>query len=86
LPATAFRHARATRIDVVVDAEVTLPAGRPGVRLTVADDGVGNPEGGRRSGLHNLRRRAETLGGVSRVGPGIGVDGGGTTVLWEAPC
>ncbi|MEU9588234.1 GAF domain-containing sensor histidine kinase [Streptomyces sp. NPDC048219] len=81
----AFRHARATRIDVVVDAEVTLPDGRPGVRLTVADDGVGIPEGGRRSGLRNLRRRAETLGGVSRVGPGIGVDGGGTTVLWEAP-
>jgi signal transduction histidine kinase len=81
----AFRHARATRIDVVVDAEATLPGGRPGVRLTVADDGVGIPEGGRRSGLHNLERRAETLGGVSRVGPGIGADGSGTTVLWEAP-
>ncbi|MEU3662622.1 GAF domain-containing protein [Streptomyces sp. NPDC032940] len=81
----AFRHARATRIDVVVDAEAILPDGRPGVRLTVADDGVGIPEGGRRSGLHNLERRAETLGGVSRVGPGIGPDGSGTTVLWEAP-
>ncbi|MFF9456048.1 GAF domain-containing sensor histidine kinase [Streptomyces flaveolus] len=81
----AFRHARATRIDVVVDAEATLPDGRPGVRLTVADDGVGIPEGGRRSGLRNLERRAETLGGVSRVGPGNGADGSGTTVLWEAP-
>jgi len=39
-------------------------AGRtPGVRLRVADDGVGIPEGGRRSGLGNLERRAESLGG-----------------------
>ena len=81
----AFRHARASRIDVVVDADVTLPDGRKGVRLTVADDGVGIPEGGRRSGLKNLKRRAESLGGDSRHGPGIGEDGGGTTVVWEAP-
>ncbi|OKK02287.1 histidine kinase [Streptomyces sp. CB03234] len=81
----AFRHARAHRIEVVVDATATLPDGRAGVRLTVADDGVGLPEGGRRSGLRNLARRAESLGGSSRCGPGIGEDGGGTTVVWEAP-
>ncbi|MEV5016354.1 GAF domain-containing sensor histidine kinase [Streptomyces sp. NPDC053780] len=81
----AFRHAHATRIEVAVDATATLPDGRPGVRLTVADDGVGIPEGGRRSGLHNLERRAETVGGTSGLGPGIGADGGGTTVWWEAP-
>ncbi|MFJ5276458.1 GAF domain-containing sensor histidine kinase [Streptomyces parvulus] len=81
----AFRHAHATRIEVAVDATATLPDGRPGVRLTVADDGVGIPEGGRRSGLHNLERRAETVGGASRTGPGIGADGAGTTVWWEAP-
>ncbi|MFB6548889.1 GAF domain-containing sensor histidine kinase [Streptomyces sp. NPDC056405] len=81
----AFRHAHATRIDVVVDATATLAGGRRGVRLTVADDGVGIPAGGRRSGLHNLERRAETVGGASRLTPGIGVDGAGTTVLWEAP-
>ncbi|WP_399886606.1 GAF domain-containing sensor histidine kinase [Streptomyces sp. BBFR51] len=81
----AFRHAHASRIEVVVDATSALPDGRPGVRLTVADDGVGIPEGGRRSGLHNLERRAESVGGASRLGPGIGADGGGTTVLWEAP-
>ncbi|WP_217163110.1 GAF domain-containing sensor histidine kinase [Streptomyces sp. AC512_CC834] len=89
----AFRHAHATRIEVVVDATAALPDGRPGVRLTVADDGVGIPEGGRRSGLRNLERRAESVGGASRLGPGIGADGdgdgggggGGTTVLWEAP-
>ncbi|WP_226484052.1 sensor histidine kinase [Streptomyces parvulus] len=81
----AFRHAHATRIEVSVDATATLPDGRPGVRLTVADDGVGIPEGGRRSGLHNLERRAETVGGASRTGPGIGAGGAGTTVWWEAP-
>ncbi|MFF7447652.1 MULTISPECIES: GAF domain-containing protein [unclassified Streptomyces] len=81
----AFRHAGASRIDVVVDADVTMPDGRRAVRLTVADDGVGIPEGGRRSGLRNLRRRAESLGGDSRHGPGIGENGGGTTVVWEAP-
>ncbi|MGW3285941.1 sensor histidine kinase [Streptomyces sp. NPDC001002] len=81
----AFRHAGASRIDVVLDATVTLPDGRPGVRLTVADDGVGIPEGGRRSGLRNLKRRAESLGGDSRYGPGIGENGGGTTVVWQAP-
>ncbi|MCJ1678727.1 GAF domain-containing protein [Streptomyces sp. APSN-46.1] len=81
----AFRHADASRIEVVLDATVTLPDGRPGVRLEVADDGVGIMEGGRRSGLRNLRRRAESLGGASSYGPGIGENGGGTTVVWEAP-
>ncbi|MEU3603907.1 GAF domain-containing protein [Streptomyces sp. NPDC035033] len=81
----AFRHAEAARIEVVVDATVTLPDGSPGVRLTVADDGVGLPEGGWRSGLHNLARRAESLGGASWCGPGLGEDGGGTSVVWEAP-
>ncbi|MEU3468534.1 GAF domain-containing protein [Streptomyces sp. NPDC006687] len=81
----AFRHADASRIEVVVDSTVSLADGRPGVRLEVADDGVGIPEGGRRSGLRNLRRRAESLGGSSWYGPGIGKDGGGTALVWEAP-
>ncbi|MEU5899845.1 MULTISPECIES: sensor histidine kinase [Streptomyces] len=81
----AFRHAQAARIDVVVDSTVVLADGQHGVRLTVADDGVGIAEGGRRSGLKNLKRRAESLGGDSWYGAGIGEDGGGTTVVWEAP-
>ncbi|MFJ8667878.1 GAF domain-containing protein [Streptomyces sp. NPDC093600] len=81
----AFRHAEATRIEVVVDADAELPDGSAGVRLSVADDGVGIPEGGRRSGLRNLARRAESLGGSSWCGPGLGENGGGTTVVWEAP-
>ncbi|WP_371629892.1 GAF domain-containing protein [Streptomyces sp. NBC_00341] len=81
----AFRHAVASRIDVVVDATATLPDGRAAVRLTVADDGVGIPPGGRRSGLRNLARRAESLGGASWFGPGLGEGGGGTAVVWQAP-
>ncbi|MFD3513156.1 GAF domain-containing sensor histidine kinase [Streptomyces sp. NPDC058657] len=81
----AFRHADASRIEVVVDATVSLPDGERAVRLTVADDGVGIPEGGRRSGLRNLGRRAEALGGSSSYGPGLGEGGGGTAVVWEAP-
>ncbi|MFD9866322.1 GAF domain-containing sensor histidine kinase [Streptomyces niveus] len=81
-----FRHARASRIEVTVDASAALADGTPAVRLSVADDGVGIPEGDRRrSGLRNLRRRAESLGGSSEVGPGLGEDGGGTTVTWQAP-
>ncbi|MER7620384.1 GAF domain-containing protein [Streptomyces sp. NPDC126503] len=81
----AFRHAGAGRIEVLVDATVTLPDGSAGVRLSVADDGIGIPHGGRRSGLRNLARRAESLGGASWCGPGLREDGGGTTVVWEAP-
>ncbi|MEU5956004.1 GAF domain-containing protein [Streptomyces sp. NPDC047525] len=81
----AFRHAGADRIDVVVDGTATLPDGQQGVRLTVSDDGVGIAQGGRRSGLKNLKRRAESLGGDSWYGGGIGEDGGGTTVVWQAP-
>ncbi len=81
----AFRHADASRIEVVVDSTIKLPDGRDGVRLTVADDGVGIPEGGRRSGLRNLAKRAESLGGSSTYGPGLGEAGTGTMVTWEAP-
>ncbi|MFG3051038.1 GAF domain-containing protein [Kitasatospora sp. NPDC048239] len=91
------RHARASRVGVEVDATVHLDdegrpvggdpesldrAGRPGVLLTVTDDGIGIPPGGRRSGLRNLTRRAEALGGDAWHEPGP--YGKGTLVRWTA--
>ncbi|MEV7357273.1 GAF domain-containing protein [Kitasatospora sp. NPDC091276] len=91
------RHARASRVGVEIDATAHLDdtgrpvsgdpesldrGGRPGVLLTVTDDGVGIPAGGRRSGLLNLTRRAEALGGAAwhENGP----YGKGTMVRWTA--
>lgn len=75
------RHARATRV------EVTLRAIAGRVSLTVVDDGVGLPEGGRRSGLRNLAERAERVGGTfeaSTVEAGP-AGSGGTRLTWTAP-
>ncbi|MFE4971434.1 GAF domain-containing protein [Kitasatospora sp. NPDC056651] len=72
----AARHAKASRV------EVTLRALAGRVALTVTDDGVGVPEGGRRSGLRNLAERAERVGGSFAIEP---AEGGGTRLVWEAP-
>ncbi|MFJ2780971.1 MULTISPECIES: GAF domain-containing protein [unclassified Kitasatospora] len=72
----AARHARASRVEVALRAL----GGR--VTLTVTDDGVGVPEGGRRSGLRNLAERAERAGGSFEL---QAAEGGGTRVVWEAP-
>ncbi|WP_078898324.1 GAF domain-containing protein [Streptomyces sp. CNQ-509] len=83
----ASRHAGAGAVGVVVDATAELPDGRDAVRLTVADDGQGLPPDadGRRSGLRNIERRAEELGGQATYGPGLGDCGGGTSLIWEVP-
>lgn len=82
--ANAARHARASRVEVAVDATARLADGREAVRLTVADDGVGLPSGPRRrSGLDNLARRAEALGGFAELGTGL--EGAGTTLTWQVP-
>ncbi|GAB2858427.1 two-component system sensor histidine kinase [Actinoallomurus bryophytorum] len=71
----AARHARATRVDVSVVAGADL-------LLRVADDGVGVPETGRRSGLANMASRAKSLGGVFDMRPG---ENGGTVLEWRVP-
>ncbi|MFC8373484.1 GAF domain-containing protein [Streptomyces sp. NPDC057239] len=70
------RHARADRAEVVLETD-----GRE-VRLTVADNGVGIPDGGRRSGLRNMAERAEQLGGTFDITDSAD---GGTTLLWRVP-
>ncbi len=75
----AARHAHASRIDVSVDVDA---AGFLVVR--VSDDGVGIPAHGRRSGLRNLKLRAEKLGGELQLGPGH-ADGRGTGLTWRVP-
>jgi signal transduction histidine kinase len=74
----AARHAEASQIDVAVDVDA---GGYLTVRVT--DDGVGIPEGGRRSGLRNLRIRAEKLGGEFTLTSGP--DGSGTALTWRVP-
>ncbi|WP_317446958.1 GAF domain-containing protein [Streptomyces collinus] len=70
------RHARATRAEVVLETD-----GKE-VRLTVTDNGVGIPAGGRRSGLTNMADRAGGAGGgMEWTGPA----GGGTRLVWWAP-
>ncbi|WP_069741385.1 GAF domain-containing sensor histidine kinase [Streptomyces sp. EN23] len=70
------RHARADRADVVLETD-----GKQ-VRLTVTDNGVGIPAGGRRSGLANMAERARTLGGDMMLeSPG----GKGARLVWHAP-
>ena len=74
----AAKHAQASVVEVVAEVDGNQ------LRLTVADDGVGIDDGGRRSGVSNIVGRAEELGGsatISRVS-----DGGGTRVVWQVPC
>ncbi|WP_320784110.1 GAF domain-containing protein [Streptomyces sp. CRN 30] len=74
--ANVARHARAARAAVVLETD-----GRT-VRLTVSDDGVGIPDGGRRSGLRNMAERARQLGGELEL---AAPPDGGTTLVWRVP-
>jgi signal transduction histidine kinase len=61
-----------------VDVE---PDGSLAIRVT--DNGTGIPAGAARSGLRNLARRAEKLGGELRLGP-AGPESG-TRLEWRVP-
>ncbi len=72
----ALRHAGASRL--IVDISVADM-----FTLNVIDDGCGIPSGNkRRSGLANMARRAEQLGGTCEI---TSPPGGGTRVQWVAP-
>ncbi|MFE7016902.1 GAF domain-containing protein [Streptomyces sp. NPDC057651] len=76
--ANVARHARATSVEVAVAAADGV------LTVSVSDDGVGIPEGGRRSGLRNLAERAERLGGELSISTR---DQGtrGTRLEWRVP-
>ncbi len=77
----AARHAGASQVDVTVDV------GADGMlTVQVTDDGIGIPAEGRRSGLRNLARRAEKLGGELRLNPANpGAARPGTRLEWRVP-
>ncbi len=77
----AARHASASQVDVTVDVD---PDGMLAVQVT--DDGTGIPAEGRRSGLRNLAKRAEKLGGELRLTPANpGAARPGTRLEWRVP-
>jgi signal transduction histidine kinase len=77
----AARHAGASQVDVTVDVD---PDGILAVQVT--DDGTGIPEATHRSGLRNLARRAEKLGGELRLQPAHpGAPAPGTRLEWRVP-
>jgi signal transduction histidine kinase len=77
LLANVARHARATATEILVRAEAES------VTVRVADDGVGLGSSQRRSGLANIRERAQCLAGS--VGTSAGLQGNGTAVMWTVP-
>ena len=77
----AARHADASQVEVTVDVDSD---GMLAVQVT--DDGIGIPAEGRRSGLRNLARRAEKLGGELRLSPADpGAARPGTRLEWRVP-
>jgi signal transduction histidine kinase len=70
------RHAAAGSVEIALDVADEW------LTLTVADDGVGLGSSARRSGLSNLRRRADRHGGRFAVGPRRPR---GTEVCWSIP-
>ena len=77
----AARHASASQVDVTVDVD---PDGM--LTVLVTDDGIGIPPDGRRSGLRNLARRAEKLGGELRLeSADPGAARPGTRLEWRVP-
>jgi two-component system, NarL family, sensor histidine kinase DevS len=71
----AARHSGADQVRISVGVDSSW------LRVSVDDDGVGIPEQGRRSGLDNLRIRAERRGGTLRIDSAAGR----TAIEWRVP-
>jgi two-component system, NarL family, sensor histidine kinase DevS len=71
------RHASATRAQLSVFATTTR------LTVTISDDGSGLRDGTRRSGLDNMRQRAEDRNGSMVIAEVP--DLGGTTLVWTVP-
>ncbi|HET7018387.1 MAG TPA: GAF domain-containing protein [Streptosporangiaceae bacterium] len=69
------KHAQASRVDVTVTAHTELV-------LVVQDNGQGISQDGRRSGLANLKHRAQALGGRLQLDQ---PQDGGTRLEWRVP-
>jgi signal transduction histidine kinase len=71
------RHASATT------AQLSVFATTARLTVTISDDGAGVGDGPRRSGLDNMRRRAEDRNGSMAIAEVP--DLGGTTLVWTVP-
>lgn len=74
----AVRHGKAELVSIaVLFADKVLT-------VLISDDGAGLPESiHSRNGLHNMRERAESLGGKMEM---TSEKGQGTTIEWSVPC
>ncbi|WP_051570544.1 GAF domain-containing protein [Cryptosporangium arvum] len=78
----AARHAHATRVEVGITAKDAQAGRRAEITLEVRDDGIGTGPTDDRSGLADLRARAERHGGTFLVAPALP---NGTCLSWTAP-
>lgn len=73
----AVRHGKASRIRIRISRH------GDGLYCTISDNGTGIPEEYRQqNGLHNLRERAQSLGGIMEIQTNTH---GGTTISWSIP-
>ena len=74
----AVRHGHAKHINIAIVLE------GENLTVTVSDDGVGiPPDAVKHNGLHNMRERAESLGGTMEMTTQKNY---GTTLTWSVPC
>jgi signal transduction histidine kinase len=74
----AVRHGKASVVSIAVVLADRL------LTVFISDDGSGIPDATpHRNGLHNMRERAESLGGNMEI---TSVENEGTTIVWSIPC